>query len=102
MVGCLKRYLHRATRRRGIGGHRFRSIQVTLVQTFQCVCKKIKGEANHWMIVRRQAISVDGWTYFAFMVFEWDDRLAGLPESVHVCGSSCLQKLLGETTDQWI
>jgi hypothetical protein len=52
------------------------------------VCQRPKGEGNKWLLVA----GGDG----SFIVYRWDDLIARDSTIRHVCGQSCLFKLLGE------
>lgn len=63
-------------------------------------CGAVKQEANHWFVVRIESHGVDNGegrlVATGFLIFPWDAKLADVKDSLHYCGSSCLQKKQGE------
>jgi hypothetical protein len=58
--------------------------------TYRCdVCKKPKGEANHWFLARRNASG-----NLTFGVWSLGD--AREENTIHLCGEQCVQKKVSE------
>lgn len=63
------------------------------VEQYKCdVCGTLKGEPNHWFIIRLGG---------AFHIYPWDfyggeDEDTSIEREQHVCGNACAQKRLEE------
>lgn len=67
-------------------------------EAFRCdVCKKVKGEANHWFLAV-VVIAGDGifGTPGMLAIGPWTKDGALYPLMTHLCGEQCAQKKLSE------
>lgn len=57
-------------------------------EVFKCdVCKKQKGEANHWFLAAGGV---------GIQIMPWDKGLAKEPKVFHLCGEECVQRKVSE------
>ena len=63
----------------------------------QCdVCKKAKGEVNHWFLAFLVARIRAGENFTCIEFMAWDPQYAAEKDTIHLCGQACAQKLLDE------
>ncbi len=64
-------------------------------EIYRCeVCKKQRGETNHWFLIEFQGES--GGHKGSIRIFAWDDRSAAEDDVFHLCGEGCVQRKVSE------
>ncbi len=63
-------------------------------EIYRCdVCKKQRGETNHWFLVEFQNVS--GERGASIRIFAWNDQSAD-DDVFHLCGEGCVQRKVSE------